>query len=179
MFVCVNENMLNKQFYPDGIWIVCVFQIPSGQTVCLAYFHLRVQTIVTVLPGWNLMIVCFRRIYTCWLNVEGKICSQIKPEILCLLWIFRDRKERKFGIKLNYSQISLNMDTHIKWTVLFVPMLISFVYNYKPWPIIFCTFNLCVPIYKLLYILSLWMLVICALSIIPFLVRACLIQIPI
>ena len=100
MFVCVNENMLNKQFCPNGIWIVCVFQIPSGQTVCLAYFHLHVQTIVTVLPGWNLMIVCFRRIYTCWLNVEGKICSQIKPEILCLLWIFRDRKERKFGIKL-------------------------------------------------------------------------------
>ena len=34
---------------------------------------------------------------------------------------------KKGNLESNYSQISLNMDTHIKWTVLFVPMLKLYV----------------------------------------------------
>ena len=95
-----------------------MFQIPSGQTVCLAYFHLRVQTIVTVLPGWNLMIACvFQK------NIRAGLMLKVKSVLKLNQRFFASSEYLGIGKKANsesnYSQTPLNMDTHIKWTVLF------------------------------------------------------------
>ena len=101
-----------------------MFQIPSGQTVCLAYFHLRANNCYSFAQMETDYCV-FQKNIRAGLMLKVKSVLKLKPRFFASSEYLGIGK--KANSESNYSQTPLNMDTHIKWTVLFVLMLKLYV----------------------------------------------------